>query len=320
MKKLISIIIPVYNVEKYIGRCIESCIKQDLSCSDYEVIIINDGTPDNSMSIVDAYVVKYPDLIKVYSQSNAGLSAARNLGLFKAKGDYIWFVDSDDWIKYNCLREIVNFLNNSVPDLLQIQYRLVYDDSSKNIDVPFYKQSDILSGKEVILRGGLPAPAQFTIYRRLFLLDNNLIFYPGIYHEDSEFKPRAAYLATSVASYPVICYNYYQRVSGSIMSSFRLKNAIDIITVMISIHDFSVNFDKPLYAAFGSFISTNMNSLLIGMRSLPEGEQKEIIRMLSNNKFLFNRMFASPRLKYRLEGLIFSLNIRVGLLFHAFLR
>lgn len=320
MKKKITIVIPVYNVEQYIARCIESCINQGLSIDDYEIIIINDGTPDNSMSIVSEYSIEYPDLIKVHSQNNSGLSVARNVGLSLASGEYVWFVDSDDWIEYNCLRGILNSLDKSVPDLLQLQYRLVYDDFTKNVNVSFYEQSRILSGKEVVLRGGLPVPAQFTIYRRQFLIDNNLIFYPGIYHEDSEFKPRATYLAASVVSYPVICYNYYQRISGSITSSFRLRNAIDIITVMNSIHHFSLNFDKPFYAAFGSFVSTNMNSLLIGMRDLTESEQELIIRNLIINKFLFNRMLRSTRLKYKLEGLIFSFSIRLGLFFHHFLR
>ena len=102
----ISLVIPVYNVEKYIDNCIKSCLEQNIQDEDYEIIIINDGTKDKSMDKVDIYYKQYPNLIKIYNQENKGLSAARNLGLNMANGDYIWFIDSDDWITTNCLAEI----------------------------------------------------------------------------------------------------------------------------------------------------------------------------------------------------------------------
>ena len=109
-KKLIemklSIIIPVYNVEKYVEKCLRSCAEQDLPSDEYEIIVVNDGTKDSSLEIVERVAKDYSN-IAIISQENAGLSAARNKGLSLAKGEYIWFIDSDDWIEKNCLQKII---------------------------------------------------------------------------------------------------------------------------------------------------------------------------------------------------------------------
>ena len=110
----LSIIIPVYNVEQYIGRCLQSCLCQPhVTEADYELVIVNDGTKDNSMTIVEGMVHGMNNVI-IVNQRNQGLSMARNAGLKAAKGDYVWFVDSDDWISEDCLYEILNRLKQQM--------------------------------------------------------------------------------------------------------------------------------------------------------------------------------------------------------------
>lgn len=117
----LSIIIPIYNVEKYIGRCAESVLNQNVPPSQYEVIFVNDGTKDNSVEVLNKAIdfEKFPNF-HIYNKENGGLSSARNFGLDKAHGDYVWFVDSDDWIEPNCLAKIVKKLNEMNPDILYI--------------------------------------------------------------------------------------------------------------------------------------------------------------------------------------------------------
>ena len=105
----LSIIIPVYNVEKYIEKCLVNCAQQDCCTDSYEIIVVNDGTKDNSLAIAEDVARRY-DNIYITSQLNAGLSEARNKGLSLAKGEYVWFVDSDDWIDTNCLTDIMKYL------------------------------------------------------------------------------------------------------------------------------------------------------------------------------------------------------------------
>ena len=105
MKK-VSIIVPVYGVEKYIDKCLDSLVKQSLK--EIEVIVVNDGTKDNSQKIIDKYVKKYPDKIKSFIKENGGQGSARNYGLEKASGEYIGYVDSDDFIEKDMYKKLYN--------------------------------------------------------------------------------------------------------------------------------------------------------------------------------------------------------------------
>ena len=107
----LSLIIPVYNVEQYIGRCLQSCLSQaNVTAEDYELVIVNDGTKDNSMQVVEE-MTRGCTNITVINQHNQGLSMARNVGLKAAKGEYVWFIDSDDWIESNMIEELYINLN-----------------------------------------------------------------------------------------------------------------------------------------------------------------------------------------------------------------
>ena len=125
----LSIVIPMYGVEKYIEKCLMSCINQDVNLGqDYEIICINAGSKDKSAEIAKQIAVDYEG-VQVIDQENGGLSVARNNGLRMAKGDYVWFVDSDDWIEENCISSIIKALS-SFPDMLTIQCNLVSEDSN----------------------------------------------------------------------------------------------------------------------------------------------------------------------------------------------
>ncbi len=235
----LSIIIPIYGVEKYIEKCILSCINQNpiKLGTDYEIICVNDGTKDKSAEIAKNIANQF-DGIVVIDQTNQGLSVARNTGLFAARGEYIWFVDSDDYIEENCLQSLCAKLQNNL-DILQIQPIKIYEVDGHKETYIQKTFSGRISGKGVTRMGGLSAPAQFCIYRTSFLKENDLKFVKGIYHEDSEFKPRTVYLASSVEHYSPIIYYYLQRNSGSIMSSFNPKKVYDLIIVSRNLVNFS---------------------------------------------------------------------------------
>ena len=314
---VLSIIIPAYNVEKYLSKCLKSCVGYDM---EYEIIIVNDGSTDGTLSIAEEYEKEYKN-IRLLSQENQGLSLARNNGLDIARGEYVWFIDSDDWIVEGCLYGIIGCLTSTKPDILQIQYQLAYEDGTTE-DVPPYLIGTTQTGPETILKGGLPAPAQFSIYRRMFLLEKNLRFFPAIYHEDSEFKPRATYFAESIISYDKVVYNYLQRNSGSITSSFKIKHAADTITVNTHLSDFvreSVS-DSNLNYCFYRCIAKNFNTVFNGMRQLDKDSYNEVVKLLQANKHLLKLMLKSKRIKYVIEGIFFATNVRLGLLLHNAIR
>lgn len=314
----LSIVIPVYNVERYIEKCLKSCINQDIQEYDYEIIVVNDGTPDNSMEIVRRIADNHSN-IHIIDQQNQGLSAARNNGFAIAKGEYVWFIDSDDWIEENCLGRITTILNTEV-DLLQLKYRLTYDDESLNKDINITTYKGIISGKEVSLMGGLPIPAQFTIYRADFLRSNKLAFFNGIYHEDMEFKPRVLYYAEKVSFDDTISYNYYQRTTGSITSVFTIKRANDIIIVANSLYNFSRELPRRYKRCFNDLISLNINNILYGMNMLDTSGKHEVLEKLNSNKHLFKSMICSRKCKYIIEGLILRLSVKFGVVLHHIIR
>ncbi len=124
---LLSIIVPVYNAEKYISTCLDSLLEQDIDKSNYEIICINDGSTDSSLSILQSYSQKHPN-IRLIDKPNGGVASARNLGLEVSQGQYVWFIDADDWIARNCLGVIIRTIIQHHPSIMQLQYDYIKAD------------------------------------------------------------------------------------------------------------------------------------------------------------------------------------------------
>lgn len=311
--KRISLVIPIYNVEKYLAKCLDSCIKQDIPTDDYEIIIVNDGTRDGSLEIAERYAL-FNSNMSIYSQTNSGLSIARNTGLTKASGKYVWFVDSDDWIAENCLAEIVGKMENDSLDMLQVGYYLAYD-NGKLEESPRGQFEGCLSGVEAMKKIYLPAPAQFTIYNREFLKRFCLTFYPGIYHEDAEFKPRALYLAKRFACLNKHVYYYFQRPKGSIMNSYNTKRAIDLITVCQSLKSFEQRVQMPqiITKEFDYIISVYLVQLFKGVYKLDLDDRDFIISEIVKAKDIIHCFNNSKNFKHRLFGKLLDVNLKLGM-------
>lgn len=302
MKKL-SIILPVYNVELYVEKSLRSCAEQDLSPEDYEIIVINDGTKDNSLEIVERVAKDYSNII-IHSQENQGLSAARNKGLSLAKGEYVWFVDSDDFIESNCLKRVVDkCIENSLDALGICAANVIGDDVVKRFE---HHEKGLISGKEAIIKGAMNVQVPFTIYRRLFLLQNNLNMKVGIFHEDSEFSPRAYYQAQKVSFLNDTLYYVHQNPT-SITRTPNPKKAFDCIIVANSLSEFSNQIDKNVLSRFDYIISMNINNSLVNTYEMTDEKIEEFNEYIYKHKKLFKHLLRSKVLKYKFEGLLFYL-------------
>lgn len=302
----LSIIIPVYNVEKYVEKCIRSCENQNISKKDYELVVVNDGSPDGSLVIVERLAKEYSN-IKVISQENQGLSGARNTGLAAAQGEYIWFVDSDDWIEENCLKEMTGKLVDDI-DILQIQCKRAYEDGT--IMVPAQKFLDgIRSGQEVTEFGLLADPAPFSILRSQFLKENDFKFFQGIYHEDSELKSRMVYTAKKIAFHKPPVYYYLKRDSDSIMAVPKPKRSSDLLTVCRHLHDFQISCVEGEKANrhFNYMISIHLNHALHNICKCSVAEMKQFNVKMWQNRDLFTHLKDAKLMKYKLEYHLFSL-------------
>lgn len=236
----LSIIIPVYNVEQWIGRCLESCLNQGLSPAEYEIIVVNDGTKDNSMDIVKKFKNHYPNIV-IISQPNGGLSLARNTGLAASKGGYVWFVDGDDVLEENYANRLLNIAESKNLDVLCFGINLHFPNGKKTPYPIYYKVKDqVYSGMNFLCDVEMPPAAWCALYRRNYLEENRLQFYPNIFHEDFEFTPRAYTLADRIMYWDEHIYNYEQR-DGSIMNSKdkASKKGEDLLVVCDSLYSFA---------------------------------------------------------------------------------
>jgi len=187
---ILSIIVPVYNVEKYLGRCIDSLIAQDININDYEIIMVNDGSTDNSRTIAEQLVEKYQN-VTLYNQENRGLAGARNTGMRHAVGKYLMFVDSDDYLETNSIHPIIECAEKYELDVCSFYLKVYRKDGS------FYYGSkhpfsinEVFDGLSLVRKGIISGSVCSGLYLRCFLETNNLYFHEGITHEDVEFNNR----------------------------------------------------------------------------------------------------------------------------------
>lgn len=293
IKMILSIIIPIYNVEQYVEKCLLSCINQKgVYKNDYEIIVVNDGSKDNSMKIVHEIASSHSDntQISIISQKNLGLSEARNTGLRHAKGDYVWFVDSDDWIDEDSVENIIRALRKSYIDILQMPYKLLYEGSQKE-DIEHVKKINTpITGKECMKITRLPNLAQSRILKRSFLNENGLKFEPGILHEDAEFKPRAIWNAKSIMTLDKPFYNYLKREKDSITASFTIRNAEGRWIGVKSMHEFSKNLSLQEKRLFNADMNFNMYFVLNGLKMLNQKDRNTMINELSKSRNIFKRL------------------------------
>lgn len=213
----LSIIVPVYNVEKYLHKCLDSLLCQNLSPDEYEIIVVNDGSTDDSGKIADIYAKKFSN-IKVIHKQNGGLSEARNAGILYSKGKYIQFVDSDDFIESNTLKSLINEIEQNNLDILRFKYKKV-DENYKTIShgeesINFGDYSNTVCNGEEFLNNRLWYACyaiQFIIRKEIAL--NNL-FVKGIFYEDAEWTPRILLQANRMSSTNMVVYNYLIRTNS----------------------------------------------------------------------------------------------------------
>ncbi len=237
----LSFIVPVFNVEKYLRKCVDSLLTQDYT--DYEIILVDDGSTDNSGSICDEYTSPSfvhtftPSLeIKVIHQPNAGLSAARNTGIKAARGSYLMFVDSDDYIEPNVLGGLMSQVERDNLDVLRFDFQnvnenneIIHPNKAQKREVDY--DESVTDGETFLNeRLGPSCYAVMFIFRRDLIVPNasvhsftpshvhplpEVMFTPGIYFEDVDWTPRMILRANRIASTHTMVYNYLWR-TGSI--------------------------------------------------------------------------------------------------------
>lgn len=249
MNKLLSVVIPVYNVEKYIVRCLDSLLVPQQMLENLDIVIINDGTPDNSAVIAKEYEKKYPGVFRVIDQENRGHGGAWNHGTELAIGKYLFYLDSDDWFDTNQFIQLIKKLEKTDTDLVLINSKTYYAETDS------YSKSNIISlipdcVYDLNTFDWLHTPQvgnatyiTHCIYRTAMLKPFLPIFLEKVRYDDIILEGLPIIIAQSFVYYDLCVYNYYKgRVGQSYDPAVRAKHYDDVTTVVKSTINFLQNY------------------------------------------------------------------------------
>lgn len=305
----LSIIIPVYNTEKYVVKCIESCLAQNIARNEYEIILVDDGSSDNSLKIISEIANKEEN-VYVFTQVNQKQGAARNRGLQIARGQYIWFVDSDDWISHNILKTLLEFVNTDVPDLLRFDALDCISATYKKKRTCTHKVNYRYTDTEAILENQFSVCTPFYFFNAKFLKNNNLFFVEKIFYEDTEFMMRVFEKLKLFQYYPVAGYNVRIR-EESTTRGVNYNNKLDMLSVVRTQVDYvsTHKINNKVECVFHKHIAINMNTLLTEVSPSAEyfgvvtkqlgdidGLYKSICKSKSLRHYVEYKMLAFPRI------------------------
>ena len=281
----VSVVVPIYNTEQYLEKCITSLVNQTLD--DIEIILVNDSSTDNSYNIIKEYENKYPEKVKAFIKENGGLSDTRNFGIQKATGEFIGFVDSDDYVDINMFKEMYELAIKENLDMVEADFMWVY---------PTYTKKDIsrkyCTFQDYFLYGRVMVCNK--IFRRNIIVENDIFFSKGLNYEDIEFFYKFILHINKSGKIDKIFYYYNQR-ENSIINIQDDKNK-DILKILEKL----VNYYKKenVYEKYKSEIEYLYIRLLLGssfLRILKIKDKKIKKELLNKNYKELNERFPQWR-------------------------
>lgn len=297
----VSIIVPVYNVESYLGECLESILMQDFD--EYEIICVEDCSTDHSLVILEEYAKNF-DIKIIKNPINRGLSATRNVGIREAKGEYILFVDSDDIIKKSTCKDLYEYGIKNNADIVYYNMEYLNNEAAGFVHEPQCNKDfeGIFSGVDLLCKFQKARTNKFEAVRhfikREFLLDNELFFYEGILHEDILFSFFAAVKASRVVDLNKELYIYRQR-PGSICYEKKEERISSLLLIIINICSYWMQNDFTDEQSY--WIYRYLKDLYIGYSELKGNQDK--LNLIGNKKEQYVQKLLSLKDNY---GISFS--------------
>jgi len=238
----LSIVVNMYNTAKYMPRCMETLLEQDIPQSEYEIILVDDCSPDNSLEMAKEYAAQYMNVRVSTHEHNKGLAAARNTGIDAAKGQYLCFVDPDDYIEKNSLAALLKQMDDENLDMLRFNYQKVDEDYNNvpdsEIEVRFDYTPGVMTGTEFLAhRLGVGCYVWAYIYRLDFIKSTGIRFFEGCFFDDTPWLPRILQKSQRVNVNPVR-HQYYLQRTGSMVHSHNkqaVMRKVDMHMQMIDI-------------------------------------------------------------------------------------
>lgn len=311
MKPLLTVVIPVYNVEKYLKRCVESVLVQE--CHNYDILLVDDGSTDRSPQICDDYVKAY-DFISVIHKENGGLSEARNTGISQAKGEYVYFPDSDDWLEPQTFKELAEVLESREFDIISFNREFVKGEEDAIVSDPLVTK--VFGGKDAFVQmlkhSYITGFANDKIYKKSLFIDNNISFPKGKYYEDLGTNYKLFLSAKNVFATNQKYYHYLIDNPDSITQSWNEQKFSDMFgfykEIFYSDYVRSQLNQEELQISQLYYVNTLTNILASLYKSKLDKNYDEITsevkQELEKNKITYSEVKSIPnRIKYLLYRL-----------------
>lgn len=305
----LSFIIPVYNREKTIGETLDSIVGQ--IDDNIEIVIVNDGSTDKTESVINQYIKKYEKNISYYKKDNEGVAATRNFGIMHAKGEYIIFVDSDDYIEKNFIEKINVYLNQNY-DVIKFKAQCVDENKQllTKIDGPVFEKVTGEEGfnKLVFLDNLIDSPCVYVFKKEIFI-KNTLFFRVGTEHEDFGLIPLILLLAKSMISINFYGYNYVQ-TNDSITRNNNYKKTIKKFEDALLHYDNMLQFIKKINISKETQRNVKTyytNAILLKLGTIEKKDRKPYIKQIKKRKM--TRNIKPNNLKQLFKRVILEINI-----------
>lgn len=265
----VSVIVPVYNMEKYLGFCLSSLVRQTFK--DFEIIVVNDGSNDNSKEIIEYYKNKYPKLVRAYSFDNQGISKTRNYGIDVAKGEYIAFIDSDDYVEIDFLEEMYNYIKKSNADISVCDYYTVNEkDDIKEVLIEDFSISSIRENPQLLWK--VNSSPWNKLYKKDLFKDMK---FEVIKYEDLLLVTKILCCGEKIVKVNK-CLNYY-RIRENSETTVVDKRVFDILKILEMLNLFfkENNLDKKFYREIEYFNIYRIMMYVIQQRYQVDKEIRE---------------------------------------------
>lgn len=311
----LSIIIPVFNAENTLKRCLDSVLQQ--KDDELEIVVINDGSKDLSDEIMQEYKLRYPEIISYYKKQNTGVADTRNYGIAKAKGKYIMFLDSDDYIDIDLYSIIKQYIEKNI-ELIKFKLQRVDENNNiiEKVTGPIFEKTTGEEGFKYLYASDvlLDSPCVYVMKKDIFIR-NKLLFNVGTEHEDFGLIPFVIVLASSMISIDFYGYQYVQS-NGSITRNNDYnktkKKAYDALKqydeALIKIEKYNINKNTADYLKI-----YYTNAILLKTETLEDKDQKQYINEIKKRRMIKN--IKSSNIKQLLRKIILLLSIKQYLKF-----
>ena len=306
----VSIIVPVFNTSYKLIKCIDSLVNQ--SIKDIEIIIINDGSTDNSEQIINQYKEKYGEIISYYSKKNEGVAKTRNFGIQKAKSDYILFVDSDDYIDTKLVETLLPYINKDI-DMIKFKLQRVNEKNEiiEKVDGPVFERMsgqeafNILYSEDVLL----DSPCVYLMKKELFKKNN--FEFKKTYHEDFGLIPLVLLTAKSIVSIPNYLYSYVQS-QNSLMRNEDYKKTLQKMDDVLFHYDNAMEKIKEMSlnkTTLENFKIYYTNAIILKIENLKDTDKSKYINEIKKRKMYKNIKIRNFKQLIKRELLRFNIRL-----------